>query len=341
MQMQVGKIEKGRDMMFKFSEIMGHDDIKEHLQQAIQEDKPFHAYIFQGEVGCGKETVAKTFAAGLQCTSDEVRPCGVCPSCKQIESRNQPDVCIVKRELSSIGVDDVREKIVSPMQIRPYNSPYKIFIVPESEKMTEAAQNALLKTIEEPPEYGIIILLTSNIDSLLPTIQSRCMKLDFRPLTMATVERYLIDRYDATDYRAKTCAVFAQGNLGKAIRYMESEDFEDKKNKTMYLLKNIKTLEIPDAMEVLHEIGEKGDEIRDYIDLMILWYRDILVFKATNNINPLIFQGEIHAISAAASSLDYEKIEEILTAFDKAKMRLKANVNFDVAMELMLLTMKS
>ena len=104
--------------MFLFSEIMGHEDIKEHLQMAIREDKPFHAYIFQGEVGCGKETMARTFAAGLQCTAEqEVRPCGKCPSCKQIDSGNQPDVIWVTRELSSIGVDDVREKIYSEMAI--------------------------------------------------------------------------------------------------------------------------------------------------------------------------------------------------------------------------------
>ena len=110
--------------MFLFSEIMGHEDIKEHLQMAIRGDKPFHAYIFHGEVGCGKETMAKTFAAGLQCQSEKNnRPCGDCPSCKQMESGNQPDVVWVNRELSSIGVDDIREKINSSIAIKPFSSP--------------------------------------------------------------------------------------------------------------------------------------------------------------------------------------------------------------------------
>lgn len=327
--------------MFLFSEIMGHDDIKEHLQTAIREDKPFHAYIFQGEVGCGKETMARTFAAGLQCLSEESgRPCGTCPSCKQTDSGNQPDIIWVNRELSSIGVDDIREKISGSVAIRPFSSPYKIYIVPEADRMTEAAQNALLKTIEEPPEYGVIILLTSNISALLPTIQSRCLKLEFRPLSTVTVEKYLMDKYNVVDYRARTSAIFAQGNLGKAIRYIESEDFEEKKDKVLRILKNVQTMDVSEMLELIKEIGEDKDNIKDYIDLMVLWYRDVLLFKATTNMNHLIFQSEFRAISSEANQRDYEKIEEILRAFDKAKLRLKANVNFEVAMELMLLTLK-
>ena len=206
--------------------------------------------------------------------------------------------------------------------------------------MTEAAQNALLKTIEEPPEYGIIILLTSNINALLPTIQSRCLKLEFRPLSTATVEKYLMDKYKVVDYRARTSAIFAQGNLGKAIRYIESEDFEEKKDKVLRILKNIQNMDVSEMLEIIREIGEDKDNIKDYIDLMILWYRDVLVFKATKNMNQLIFQSEFSAISSEANQRDYEKIEEILMAFDKAKLRLKANVNFEVAMELMLLALK-
>lgn len=206
--------------------------------------------------------------------------------------------------------------------------------------MTEAAQNALLKTIEEPPEYGVIILLTSNISALLPTIQSRCLKLEFRPLSTVTVEKYLMDKYNVVDYRARTSAIFAQGNLGKAIRYIESEDFEEKKDKVLRILKNVQTMDVSEMLELIKEIGEDKDNIKDYIDLMVLWYRDVLLFKATTNMNHLIFQSEFRAISSEANQRDYEKIEEILRAFDKAKLRLKANVNFEVAMELMLLTLK-
>lgn len=142
------------------------------------------------------------------------------------------------------------------------------------------------------------------------------------------------------DYRARTSAIFAQGNLGKAIRYIESEDFEEKKNQVLYLLKNVRNMTVSEMLEKIKEIGEDKDNIKDYIDLMVLWYRDVLLFKATKNMNQLVFQSEFRAISEEANQRDYEKIEEILSAFDKAKLRLKANVNFEVAMELMLCAMK-
>jgi len=149
--------------MFSFSEIVGHEQIKEHMQAAIRDKKPFHAYLFQGEEGVGKEALARTFAAGLQCQSESAdKPCKECVSCRQMESGNQPDVIWVTREKASLGVDEIREQLCNTMDIKPFSSPYKIYLVPEAEKMTEAAQNALLKTIEEPPEYGIVILMTSN-----------------------------------------------------------------------------------------------------------------------------------------------------------------------------------
>lgn len=326
--------------MFLFSEIVGHEQIKEHLQVAIRDDKPFHAYIFQGDVGVGKETIARTFAAGLQCSNHGDRPCKECVSCHQIDSGNQPDVIWVTRDRASLGVEEIREQLCNTMDIKPFSSPYKIYIVPEAEKMTEAAQNALLKTIEEPPEYGVVLLLTSNLSALLPTIQSRCLTLEFRPLSTALVENFLTAHYQIPDYLAKASAAFAQGNLGKAMRYARSEDFIERKDQILNLLRRVSEMDVTEMMAVIKDLGARKDEIRDYIDLMELWYRDVLIFKATKNLNQLMFQEEVSHISREASTRSYEKIEEIMEAFDKAKTRLKANVSFDVAIELMLLTLK-
>lgn len=326
--------------MFTFSEIVGHEPVKEHLQAVIREEKPFHAYIFLGDVGVGKETMAKTFAAGLQCQGSGDRPCAECVSCRQIDSGNQPDVIWVTRERASLGVEDIRSQLCDTMDIKPFSSPYKIYIVPEAEKMTEAAQNALLKTIEEPPEYGIVILLTSNISELLPTIQSRCLTLEFRPLSTTTVEEYLKNQCQVPDYLARASAAFAQGNLGKAMRYAKSEDFIERKDKVLSLLRNVSRMDVTEMMAVIRDLGTRKEEVRDYIDLMALWYRDVLIFKATKNINQLMFQEESTYIAKEAAESSYEKIEDILQAFEKAKMRLKANVSFDVTMELMLLTIK-
>lgn len=327
--------------MFSFSEIVGHEQIKEHMQAAIRDKKPFHAYLFQGEEGVGKEALARTFAAGLQCQSESTdKPCKECVSCRQTESGNQPDVIWVTREKASLGVDEIREQLCNTMDIKPFSSPYKIYLVPEAEKMTEAAQNALLKTIEEPPEYGIVILMTSNISALLPTIQSRCLTMEFRPLSTAVVESYVKEHCQVPDYQARASAAFAQGNLGKAMRYAKSEDFIERKDHIISLLRHVEQMDLSEMLAVIKDLGTRKDEVRDYIDLMVLWYRDVLLFKATKDINQLLFQDEASYISREASYRSYEKIEEILQAFEKAKVRLRANVNFDITMELMLLTLK-
>ena len=327
--------------MFSFSEIVGHEQIKEHMQAAIRDKKPFHAYLFQGEEGVGKEALARTFAAGLQCQSESAdKPCKECVSCRQMESGNQPDVIWVTREKASLGVDEIREQLCNTMDIKPFSSPYKIYLVPEAEKMTEAAQNALLKTIEEPPEYGIVILMTSNISALLPTIQSRCLTMEFRPLSTAVVESYVKEHCQVPDYQARASAAFAQGNLGKAMRYAKSEDFIERKDHIISLLRHVEQMDLSEMLAVIKDLGTRKDEVRDYIDLMVLWYRDVLLFKATKDINQLLFQDEASYISREASHRSYEKIEEILQAFEKAKVRLRANVNFDITMELLLLALK-
>lgn len=327
--------------MFSFSEIVGHEQIKEHMQAAIRDKKPFHAYLFQGEEGVGKEALARTFAAGLQCQSESAdKPCKECVSCRQMESGNQLDVIWVTREKASLGVDEIREQLCNTMDIKPFSSPYKIYLVPEAEKMTEAAQNALLKTIEEPPEYGIVILMTSNISALLPTIQSRCLTMEFRPLSTAVVESYVKEHCQVPDYQARASAAFAQGNLGKAMRYAKSEDFIERKDHIISLLRHVEQMDLSEMLAVIKDLGTRKDEVRDYIDLMVLWYRDVLLFKATKDINQLLFQDEASYISREASHRSYEKIEEILQAFEKAKVRLRANVNFDITMELMLLALK-
>ena len=326
--------------MFNFSEIIGHEQIKEHLQTAVSQRKPFHAYIFNGDVGVGKETMAKTFAAALQCQDDKNQPCKECVSCKQVESGNNPDVIWINRDRPTLGVELIREKLCNTMDIKPFSALYKIYIVSEAEKMTTEAQNALLKTIEEPPEYGVVILLTSNINELLPTIQSRCLIMDFHPLSSVAIEEFLKQKCEIPDYLAKESAAFAQGNLGKAVRYARSDEFIERKDKIISLLKNVNNMTVADMMVTIKDLSTKKDEIRDYIDLMELWYRDVLLFKATKNMNSLIFQSELPSISKEASNRGYEKIEEIMQAFEKAKLRIKTNVSFDVAIELMLLTLK-
>lgn len=327
--------------MNNFEQIYGHEKIKEHLQNGIELGKVSHAYIFNGSLGSGKKTVATLFAKTLQCEKEQSVPCNECKSCKQTDSLNQPDIIWVKHEKAgSIGVDDIREQVIGDIQIKPYSSKYKIYIIDEAEKLTVQAQNALLKTIEEPPAYGIIILLTTNADIFLQTILSRCVKLEFKPVQDELVKKYIKEKYDVTDYEARFAVAFAQGNIGRAITIITSKEFAQLKQDVMYLVKYAKEMSVSEVIAQVKNVNNYKLTIDDYLDLLAMWFRDVLIFKSTNDTNPLIFKDDILLIKEQAVASSYEGLENILTAIDKVKIRLKANVNFDLVIELLIMTIK-
>ena len=327
--------------MSGFKDVVGHADIIQYIQNAVTEDKVSHAYIMNGERGSGKKLLANLFAQTLQCERGGNEPCYECHSCKQALSGNHPDIITVQHEKpSSISVDEIRVQVNEDIQVKPYSSKYKIYIIPEADLMTQQAQNALLKTIEEPPSYAIIILLTENAQKLLPTICSRCVMLKLRNIKDQLVKKYLMENLQIPDYKADVCTAFAQGNIGKAAMLAGSEHFNEIKDEAVRLLKNIDTMELGDLVEAVKRISAYKIEITDYLDILMIWYRDVLIYKATMNIDRLIFGEEIDSIRERAKKSSYEGIETILEALEKAKARLRANVNFDLVMELLLLTIK-
>ena len=206
--------------------------------------------------------------------------------------------------------------------------------------MTVAAQNALLKTIEEPPEYAVILLLTENADSLLPTIHSRCVMLKLRNVKQTLIKKYLMEQRQIPDYQAAVCAAFAQGNIGRAIMLASSEHFTEIKDGAIQLMKYITEMEHYEIIAAIKEINKYKLEVTDYLDIITIWYRDVLIYKATKDVSNVIFSDQLKFIKEKAARSSYEGIELILEAIEKAKMRLRANVNFDLVMELLLLTIK-
>lgn len=324
-----------------FKDVVGHRDIIQYIQDAVGQNKVSHAYILNGQRGSGKKMLAKLFAMTLQCESGKSEPCGMCRSCIQANHGNQPDIITVKHEKpASISVDDVREQINGDIMIKPYSSPYKVYIVPEADLMTPQAQNAILKTIEEPPEYAVIFLLTENADSLLPTIRSRCVMLKLRNIKDKLVKKYLMEQLQIPDYQAELCAAFAQGNIGRAAMLATSEHFNEIKEEAIQLMKYIDEMELHEIVSAIKSISRYKLQIDDYLDIITIWYRDVLLYKATKDVGGLVFGDQLKFIKAKASKSSYEGIERILESIEKAKARLNANVNFDLLMELMLLTIK-
>ena len=327
--------------MGSFKDVVGHKDIINYIRNAVSEDKVSHAYILNGERGSGKKMLANLFASTLQCEKGGPDPCNECHSCKQAESGNHPDIIHVTHEKpNTISVEDVRTQVNNDIMIKHYQGPYKIYIISEADLMTPQAQNALLKTIEEPPEYAVIFLLTENAQMLLPTITSRCVMLKLRNIKDTLIKKYLMETVKVPDYKADMCTAFAQGNMGRAIMLANSEHFNEIREEAVKLLKYIDEMDLNEVVKAIKRISAYKLEINDYLDIIMIWYRDVLIYKATQDVTKVVFKDQLSCIKARARKSSYEGIEKILESLEKAKSRLKANVNFDLVMELLLLTIK-
>ena len=327
--------------MAGFKDIVGHEQIIEHLKTAIEMGKVSHAYILNGPDLSGKMMIAEAFARALLCEKQDPDGCGECRSCRQSDDRNNPDIIYVKHDKpNTISVDDIRTQLNNDIVIKPYSNQYKIYIVDEAEKMNQQAQNALLKTIEEPPAYAVIMLLTTNADSFLQTIRSRCITLNLKSVKNDVIKSYLMTQKKIPDYQADVCAAFAQGVVGKAIKLASSDDFNELKESALSLIKRLDDIDLYEMGEAIKQISDYKLQVQDYFDLITVWYRDVLYMKATNDVNGLIFKDEVYDIKKQASKHSYHGIETIIEALDKAKLRINANVNFDLVIELLLMTIK-
>ena len=362
-----------------FQKVVGHQEIITHLQNAISMNKVSHAYLFGGESGSGKKMMASLFAMTLQCEKHGVEPCMECPSCKKAQSQNHPDIIYVKHEKpNTISIDEIREQLINDVMIKPYSSPYKIYIIDEAQKLTLQAQNALLKILEEPPDYGVFLILSTNAerllptirsrcaelqlgpvaqdeeppayavdmlladnpDALLPTISSRCVQLNLKPVGDQLVKDYLMNEMHVPDYQAEVDASLAQGNIGKAERIARSPEYEETLESALRMAKYADSMPLYEIVETIKKLTAEKDNIDDYFDIFSLWFRDVLLFKATKEVDSLVFKQELNGIRERANKSSYEGLEKIIEAIQKARARLNANVNFDLTMELMFLTMK-
>lgn len=324
----------------KFQDIIGQEQITEHLQNAIRMGKVSHAYILQGEAGSGKKMLADIFATTLECEEKGIEPCGRCQSCKQALSGNHPDIRRIIHEKATIGVDDIRLQLNNDIMVKPYSRPYKVYIIDEAEKMTEQAQNAMLKTIEEPPEYAVILLLTVNAKLLLPTILSRCTQLTLRPVAKQSIQKLLQENHGIAPYMAELAADFSDGVLGRAINYASSENFVVLKDEVLRLFRRIDTTPVEELYRIVKEWAGRKTELPDFLSLMSLWYRDVLVMKATDGTGKVLFREEQTELSRQSMMYGFRALEARINAIDQFRQRMNANVNLEVALELLLFTIK-
>lgn len=328
--------------MYRFDRIVGQEAVTEHLQNALKRGSMSHAYIINGEKGAGKKLLARTYAAALQCQdlreeNGLLEPCGECRSCLQVMTANQPDIIVWPRKKPpKYSVRDDIRPFLPDVQVRPYQSPWKIYIFEDAEQLNVQSQNALLKTLEEPPAYAVFLLLANGTDNFLPTVMSRCITLQLRQIPEHVTAAYLVKEKGLAEVKAALLSKFSRGNIGRALELAESSDFSDFLKETAGLFSGLPDM---DASEIASAAGRFGapEKLEAFLELTGIWYRDVMVLKSTAGRGDMVFSDRKEDIKEAAARLSYEGLQKITEAVSLSAVRIRGNVNAVMTLESMLL----
>lgn len=318
--------------MFK---IYGHKNILALFNKIVSSQKIANAYLFIGESGFGKEFMAKYFAMMINCKNGS-KPCLSCPSCIQMISGNHPDIFFIEPDGISIKVETLRNVVINNAYVKPYNSYKKIFIIKEAEKMTEQAQNSILKTLEEPPEYGLFILTSSKMDGLLPTIVSRCEIIRFTRESDEVIEDYLINEKKIDRSKAKKIASIANGNYGKANLLID-EGYSRIRSELGDILYNVINQDKALRLESFKFFDENREMIDDIIDIMFSYLRDLMILKLLGSEEYIINKDMVDKLKDFSGNLTGFKLNNIINEIEELAFNLKSNVNYQLAIEKFLL----
>lgn len=294
-----------------FNDIIGNDENKKKLEYIVKNNNISHSYIFSGISGIGKFMFAKEFAKAILCLDNEKKPCNNCRACKSFENNNNPDIIIIDEQDESIKTEQIKELVKNVLE-KPIQGEKKIYIINNSENMTREAQNSLLKTLEEPPEYVIVILITSNENLLLNTIKSRCIKFQFQNLSDEEIKQYFRMANQVID--DSIIKIFG-GSIEKTLKLKDNLDtYKNIKN----IFKNIENLRGLQILNLKETIFKDKDEI----------------FSILDYINTIFFDKILENIKTANK---YQKCIEII---EESKLRLKRNSNYDMTIDNLLLTLE-
>ena len=302
-----------------FEKIRGQRFAKKYLSNSIKSNMISHAYMFEGPSGVGKNTMARDLATTLL---------------EMVNLFNSPDYIEITPDGNSIKIAQIR-KLQSDILVKPYKS-YKIYVIDEAQKMTVEAQNALLKTLEEPPKYAIIILITNNKESLLDTIKSRCEIIKFTPIPLVEVADYLTQT-GVDKNRASLLANFSRGSMQKAIELSESEDFHIMRDEVQKYVETFLTGSMLDIMDIQSSIEKYKDNITNVLDLLVNYFRDIMMVKENVDSSMIINLDRLVFIKNMSTKITYSQLSKIIDIIEETKNKLRSNCNFNISIQVMTL----
>ena len=248
------------------------------ILKSVQENKNSHAYIFCGEKGLRRHLCAELLACSLVCQNTHQAPCGTCPECIRAKAKTHPDISYITAppDKKSIGVDIMRA-LSDDCFIKPFSTGHKVYII-EGDLLTEQAQNAFLKTLEEPPEYAVFIIICTDLSLLLSTVLSRCTTVSFPSLSTAEVKKFISDNYPA-EKRTDFLASYSEGNPGKIEEIINDENFESLRFSSLENLSMLLSDRLYSAYKVTDFLEKNKEIASEILNLWLMFLRDILLIS--------------------------------------------------------------
>ncbi|MBO9360798.1 MAG: DNA polymerase III subunit delta' [Thermoflexus sp.] len=315
--------------------VVGHRSVIRLLERQRAEERIAHAYLFTGPPQVGRRTLAWAWGMALLCP-DPDPPCGSCRSCRRMEAGHHPDALYVAPEGNSLKIDQVRE-VQRLLALTPVEGPYRIVLFDAAEKMTTEAANALLKTLEEPPSYAVLMLIAPSPESLLPTVVSRCQVLSFDPVPILEVRQALQARWGVPAERADRLARRSGGRIGWAVQAAHDPEVEARYEERIRQIHRLLTQRRWERFRFAEELAGEEEETRQaFLETAMAWWRDVL-YCAAGTALPLIHEEDRRRIQRAAERVGLEGARAALEATRRAWIALQRNANARLALEAMLL----
>src|SRR5690554_4455181 len=327
-----------------FIDIIGQEAAIQIIRDELLSGRLHHAYLFMGKEGMGKKTLALQFARALNCREEEADSCDSCLSCRKIMHFNHPDVRLIEIEEGySIKIEQIRE-LQKDIVFKPYETERKLYIIDGADRMTDEAANSLLKTLEEPPKYAIIILLAEEGDKMLPTVISRCQQLSLAEIPVETLEELLLERGADRD-TAALLARLAEGSPGYALRMLEEEEYLSLRRDLLDFLKYLPETDAPGIFEKSEEIARIMDEDADrtpfpVFDLLLNWYRDIILYNQGAQ-KQIINIDYMESIKALNEIYRLEELIGIIEEINNTRNMVNSNVKKELALGVLFFKIRS
>jgi DNA polymerase-3 subunit delta' len=297
-----------------------------------------NGYIFSGPKGCGKKLMAFIFAMAVNCTGEiSDRPCGVCSSCIRTRSGNHPNIEIVRPTGLSIKIRQIRQ-IVSDTSKKPFESGYKVVIIENAEKMTHDAQDAFLKTLEEPPENTVFLLLADNYNLLLPTIISRCQIFQFRPVPLEEMKAFIEEKYDFSAADIDAAVRYSNGITGTALEFLQDKESLSIRNVYIDILERAIMGKAGEAQLLASKVVEAKEEGSRFLEFSQVWFRDLLLLKELQGSNNqiIININRLDVLAKHNCALTEGKLNSIMEIVKNTTKYVKYNVGIKNSVDGML-----